>query len=71
MECRCGVGGAIKAEGMPVQAPGVGVCGMCSGGSKEAGEGGLEESGRSSENLTPVPSLPETPIWAPATPLIA
>lgn len=44
--------------------------GVCSRGSKEAGEGGLEESGRSSENLTPVPSS-GTPIPAPATPLIA
>lgn len=39
-----GAGGELfKAEGMPTQAPEVGACHVCSSGSKEVWEGGLEE----------------------------
>lgn len=67
-----GWGELFKAEGMPTQAPAMGMCLVCSRGSKKAWKGGLEESRTvKPENLTPVPSLSGTPIPAPATPLVA
>lgn len=39
-----GWGELFKAEGMPTQAPEMGMCLVCSRGSKKAWKGGLEES---------------------------